>query len=97
MAQDDKSEVVGFSYGYTSLPGQYYNGLLEKEFSSTEQTKWLTDCFELVKLAVHPSYRKQGLGKMLITELLEGVGNKTALLTIQVNNNSARSLYESLN
>ncbi|SDJ33593.1 GNAT family N-acetyltransferase [Natribacillus halophilus] len=97
VAQNDKGEVVGFSYGYISLPGQYYNGLLDREFSSEEKIKWLTDCFEFVELAVLPSYRKQGIGSQLITELLEGVENKTALLTTQVNNNSARNLYKSLN
>ncbi|WP_440897096.1 GNAT family N-acetyltransferase [Amphibacillus sp. Q70] len=97
VAQNEKSEIVGFSYGYTSLPGQYYNGLLKREFSSKEQTKWLTDCFELVELAVHPSYRRQSIGRILMTELLKDVEYKTALLTTQINNNSARRLYESLN
>ncbi|MCG7344851.1 GNAT family N-acetyltransferase [Sporosarcina sp. ACRSL] len=89
-------KVIGFAYGYTSLPGQFYHKLLAKEFNSEEYHKWLQDCFEFVELAVHPSYRKQGLGKMLITKLLKGVDNKTAILTTQVGNHSARSLYESL-
>ncbi|MEH7383771.1 GNAT family N-acetyltransferase [Bacillus sp. JJ1533] len=94
LSKEDK--VIGFSYGYTSLPGQFYHELLAKEFNSEEYHNWLQDCFEFVELAVHPSYRKQGLGKMLITKLLEDVDNKTTILTTQIDNYSARSLYESL-
>ncbi|MGE6256924.1 GNAT family N-acetyltransferase [Heyndrickxia sporothermodurans] len=67
------------------MPGQYYNNLLEKDFHLEEKHKWLNHCFEFVEVAIHPSYRKQGLGK------------NTAILTTQVNNIAARSLYESLN
>ena len=94
LSREDR--VIGFSYGYTSLPGQFYHELLAKEFTSEEYQKWLQDCFEFVELAVHPSYRKQGLGKMLITKLLEDVDNRTTILTTQIDNKSARSLYESL-
>lgn len=92
----EEDRAIGFSYGYTSLPGQFYHELLAKEFTSEEYQEWLQDCFEFVELAVHPLYRKQGLGKMLITKLVEGVDNSTTILTTQINNNSARSLYESL-
>lgn len=96
VIQSKEDRVIGFSYGYTSMPGQFYHELLAKEFNSEEYYDWLQDCFEFVELAVHPSYRKQGLGKMLISKLLEGVDNSTTVLTTQINNNSARSLYESL-
>ena len=92
----NKDKVIGFSYGYTSLPGQFYHEILAKEFNSEEYHQCLQDCFEIVELAVQPSYRKKGLGTMLITKLLEAVDNKTAILTPQINNISARSLYESL-
>ncbi|MBZ9536266.1 GNAT family N-acetyltransferase [Cytobacillus oceanisediminis] len=65
----DEDKAIGFSYGYTSLPGQFYHELLAKEFNSEEYHNWLQDCFEVVELAVHPSYRKQGFGKMLIEKL----------------------------
>jgi ribosomal protein S18 acetylase RimI-like enzyme len=94
LSGEDK--LIGFSYGYTSLPGQFYHELLAKEFNSEDYRIWLQDCFEFVELAVHPTYRKQGFGKMLITKLLESVNHKTTILTTQSDNNSARSLYESL-
>ena len=94
MTEEDR--VIGFAYGYTSLPGQFYHELLAKELNEKEYKLWLQDCFEFVELAVHPSYRKKGYGKMLITKLLEDVDNKTTILTTQMDNTSARSLYESL-
>lgn len=94
--KNEEENVVGFIYGYTSLPGQYYNTLLKKELTAEEQNVWLSDCFELVELAVHPDYRKQGFGRVLVKQLLECVENRTALLTTQVNNDSARNLYTKL-
>ncbi|SET54376.1 Ribosomal protein S18 acetylase RimI [Salinibacillus kushneri] len=89
-------EIAGFAYGYTSLPGQYYNGLLAKELDSIERKKWLGDCFEFVELAVDSNYRKQGFGRLLVRNLLEGLVHKTAILTTQVHNHSARHFYEGL-
>ncbi|MFC4408869.1 GNAT family N-acetyltransferase [Chungangia koreensis] len=88
--------LKGFAYGYTSLPGQYYHGLLAKELAPNEYEHWLTDCFEVVELAVDPDFRRQGHAKTLMTELLDEVERKTAILTTQTDNHSARSLYESM-
>ena len=93
---NDEDKIIGFSYGYTSLPGQFYHELLAKEFNAEEYQYWLQDCFEIVELAIHSSYRKQGLGKMLMEKLLEDIDNKTAILTTQMENKAACSLYESL-
>ncbi|HAM80257.1 MAG TPA: N-acetyltransferase [Ornithinibacillus sp.] len=92
----DHKELLGFSYGYSSLPDQFYHNLLASELSSLEYEKWLKDCFELVELAVYPSYRGQGYGKQLITNLLADIQHKTSILTTQIENKSARSLYHSL-
>ncbi|MFT4414579.1 N-acetyltransferase family protein [Fredinandcohnia humi] len=93
---NDIQQIIGFTYGYTSLPGQYYRGLLEKELNEEDTNTWLDNCFEFVELAVHPQFRKMGIGTGLATALLEGLPHKTAILTTQVWNDSARSLYKSL-
>ncbi|MFS0862726.1 GNAT family N-acetyltransferase [Fredinandcohnia sp. 179-A 10B2 NHS] len=96
VAVNKNGDVIGFTYGYTSMEGQYYRGLLEKHLSEEETEKWLTDCFELVELAVHPDYRKKGIGKSLIADLLENATNSTSVLTTQKSNINAQSLYKSL-
>jgi ribosomal protein S18 acetylase RimI-like enzyme len=95
VALSEEGEAVGYSYGYSSLPGQYYHGLLAKEFDEAGRGKWLKDSFEFVELAVHHSFRNQGLAKKLVNRLLEDVNHRKAVLTTQLNNNSARGLYES--
>lgn len=92
----EEEGILGFCYGYSSHAGQYYHDLLSKELTTEEYKEWLHNCFEIVELVVHPFYRHQGYGKMLINELLKEVKNKTAVLTTQVNNVPARNLYKGL-
>ncbi len=96
IAVDEGGNMIGFSYGYLSRPGQYYYSLLEKALTEKQRDIWLSHCFELVELAVHPEFRKQGIGKQLLNELLEEVSTNTALLTTQVTNLPARTLYDQL-
>ncbi|WP_079510050.1 GNAT family N-acetyltransferase [Mesobacillus jeotgali] len=96
VAISDQGEVAGYSYGYSSQPGQYYHGLLSQALNQEEYQIWLADCFEFVELGVHPAFRNQGLAKQLVYRLLEGAVHKTAVLTTQLDNDSARGLYETL-
>ncbi|MBY0599289.1 GNAT family N-acetyltransferase [Bacillus bingmayongensis] len=96
VAISDAKEIIGFAYGYQSLEGQYYNHVLREALSSEQANQWLQDCFEFVELAVHSNYRKNGLGTVLHNHLLDGIFNKTSVLTTQVSNHNARSLYEKL-
>ncbi|MFJ8453805.1 GNAT family N-acetyltransferase [Bacillus paramycoides] len=96
VAINDENEVIGFTYGYRSLEGQYYNQLMREALNSEQVERWLEDCFEFVELAVHSEYRNQGLGTTLHNGLLEEIQHKTSVLTTQMNNEKARSLYAKL-
>lgn len=96
VTQSDSGEVLGFIYGYQSLPGQFYHGILSQAVSSDDYKKWLSNCFEIVELVVDPSYRRQGIGKNLLERLLENKRMKTAVLTTQVENIPAKALYQSI-
>ncbi|MED2792613.1 GNAT family N-acetyltransferase [Bacillus wiedmannii] len=96
VAINDENEVIGFTYGYRSLEGQYYNQLMREVLNREQVDQWLEDCFEFVELAVDPQYQNEGLGTRLHNELLEGISNRTSVLTTQINNEKARSLYERL-
>ncbi|WP_186578930.1 GNAT family N-acetyltransferase [Aquibacillus kalidii] len=93
IAKTSHDEIIGFVYGYISLPGQYYRELLVKNISKHETLQWFDNCFELVELAVHPTYRKRGIGKQLLDHLFSQVTNQTAILTTQMKNIPARNLY----
>ena len=49
--------------------------------------------FEFVELAVRPDLRRRGLGARLHDELLEPHSGRPAVLSTQVSNSAARSLY----
>lgn len=89
-------DIICFSYGYTSLDGQYYRNLLKQALLPDQIQLWLDDCFEYVELAVQPNFRLKGLGTILHNNLLSNIKNKTSVLTTQVNNSVARLLYKKL-
>lgn len=96
VAQSGKGEIIGFVYGYQSLPGQFYHGVLSQAVSADAYEKWLSDCFEIVELVVNPAYRRQGNGKKLLERLLKNKPMKTGVLTTQVENIPAKKLYQSM-
>ncbi|MFD1514648.1 GNAT family N-acetyltransferase [Halomarina rubra] len=86
--------VVGYVYGYTSEPGQYYHEALRAVLPPSTYARWLDDCFELVELGVAPEARGRGLGGRLHDCLLQGLPHATSVLTTGVDNEAARELYE---
>ncbi|CAM4291628.1 acetyltransferase [Bacillus manliponensis] len=96
-ALNEEGLLIGFSYGYTSLKGQFYHDLLKIALSEENNQHWLEDCFECVELSVHTDYRGKGLGTILHNILLENAPNKTSILTTQVDNDIARRMYNKLN
>ena len=54
---------------------------------------------DMMNLAVHPDYRRQGLGERLVTELsrqLKASGNEYLTLEVRVSNENAIALYQKL-
>ncbi|WP_261133944.1 GNAT family N-acetyltransferase [Bacillus sp. Marseille-Q3570] len=93
VAVDENDKVHGFVYGYTSLPGQFYNGKLRAKLTDGQIKEWLTDCFEFVELAVDPDHHRKGIGKQLHDAILESVPHQTSVLTTGVNMEAAKCLY----
>lgn len=89
-------KVVGFAYGYTCSPGQFYRTKLEAVMEEGEIKSWLTDCFEFVELAVAPEFRRQGIASTLEKRLLDTAPNETSVLTTGSSNDHAKALYERL-
>ncbi|MFB4158473.1 GNAT family N-acetyltransferase [Geomicrobium sp. JSM 1781026] len=91
-----KDELYGFVYGYTSKPGQYYHERLKSNLPSPVYEQWLSSCFELSELVVHPSARRKGVARYLLEHITTVVRHDTAILTTQEANKKARALYEQL-
>lgn len=92
-ANDDDRNIVGFTYGYTSLPGQFYREKIAEHLSEEDIKTWLFNCFEFVELAVLPSYRRLGIASKLHHALLESVNYNSAVLTTGMENRPAINFY----
>jgi ribosomal protein S18 acetylase RimI-like enzyme len=90
VAHGSDGDLVGFGYGYTSAPGQWWHdrvaGALGEPVAS-----WLPGAFEVVSLAVRGDRQGQGIGGRLLDELVEGV--ERGVLSVWENAPLAVSLY----
>jgi len=89
----DGGRIVGLAYGYSSVPGQWWHDLVAGGLGHEETRRWLSDCFELVELAVLPSFQGRRLGSRLHDSLLAGVSHRTAALSTRQEETRARRLY----
>lgn len=94
-ATDPVGNLLGFSYGYRSLPGQFYREKLEKKVTQEQAGHWLKDCFEFVELAVDPSHKRMGVGSSLHDKTIIEVLNATSVLTTSIGNTPSLTLYKS--
>ncbi len=92
-AFDGHGEVIGFIYGYVSLPGQFYHNQLKKALDPEAADEWLTNSFELVELAVDKKFRRRGVGSHLHDALLGRLPCEKAILTVGKGNETARRFY----
>lgn len=90
--EDDR--VVGYAYGYTTRPGQYYHEALRAVLPSPVYVRWFDDCFEFVELGVVEEARGRGVGGRLHDALVEGLTHARSVLTTGIDNEVARRFYE---
>jgi ribosomal protein S18 acetylase RimI-like enzyme len=88
-------QLVGFAYGYTTAPGQWWHDLVRRALSREAAQEWLTDAFELSELHVQPEYHGRGVGRRLLTALAGGVPNSSMLLSTPDADTRAFRLYRS--
>jgi ribosomal protein S18 acetylase RimI-like enzyme len=93
VAKEQEHGVVGFGYGYTSKPGQWWRDVVEEGLGRENAKKWLSDAFEFVELAVLPTMQGQGIGGRIHDELLRGLPNQTAVLSTYQAESPALKLY----
>jgi len=88
--------LVGFGYGYTTLPGQWWHDLVRKALTPDLARAWLRDAFELSELHVLPPFQGRGLGRRLLTELSAGIPHAAMLLSTPDADTRAFRMYRSL-
>jgi ribosomal protein S18 acetylase RimI-like enzyme len=86
--------VVGFAYGYTSQPGQWWHDQVARALAPRLAREYLDGAFELVELAVAPARQGQRLGSRLHDELLASLPHPTAVLSTMQAETVALRLYQ---
>lgn len=92
-ASADSGSIVGFVYGYTGGPGEYWHDVVAPALDPATAAAWLAGGFEVVTLAVAPAHRGRGLGAALLAAILDGLPNPTALLSTLRQQTPALNLY----
>jgi ribosomal protein S18 acetylase RimI-like enzyme len=88
-------DLVGFGYGYHGRAGEWWHDIVAKALGRAAAKEWLTDPFELAELHLLPSHHGAGIGRTMLTTLLDGVTAQTVVLSTHDQESPARSLYRS--
>jgi GNAT superfamily N-acetyltransferase len=80
-ALDAEGRLLGFGYGYTSEPGQWWHDQVKAAIAPDRRHGWLADCFEVVELHVRPEVQGHGLGAAQLRSLLGMTTASTTLLS----------------
>lgn len=85
--------LLGFVYGYTSAPGQWYHDTVRGALGPALAAHWLTDTFEFTEFAVLPEAQGRGIGGRLHDLLLADLPHRTAILSTYEGDTAAARLY----
>jgi len=93
-ATPDGEELVGFGYGYTGEPGQWWTDQVTRILAADTAHTWLGGHFELVSLAVLETQRGRGVGRGLLEYLTAQLPHDRWLLMTSADaQDPARRLY----
>ncbi len=88
--------LVGFGYGYTTAPGQWWHDLVRRAVSREVADDWLRAAFELSELHVRPRDQGAGIGRRVLTALAGDLPHRAVLLSTPDTDSRAFHLYRSL-
>jgi ribosomal protein S18 acetylase RimI-like enzyme len=92
----DDDTLVGFGYGYTTLPGQWWHDLVRRALTDEQANDWLGNAFELSELHVLPEFQGSGTGRILLGELAGSLPHGVMLLSTPDVDTRAFRLYRHL-
>ena len=95
-AVDEDGALIGFGYGYTTSPGQWWHDLVRKAMAPDTAADWLAASFELSELHVLPERQGNGLGRLLLMALADGIPHRAMLLSTPDFDTRAFRLYRHL-
>ena len=90
----DGDGLVGFGYGYTGEPGQWWTDRARTALAPAVGRAWLGGHFELVSLGVLDRARRAGVGRSLMRALVRDLPHdRLLLMTTDDPADAARRLY----
>jgi ribosomal protein S18 acetylase RimI-like enzyme len=88
-------ELAGFGYGYRGRAGEWWHDVVAKSLGRSKARRWLDDAFEVAEIHVHPDQQGAGLGRRILTELLDRSDGRTVVLSTHDRKSPARAMYRS--
>jgi ribosomal protein S18 acetylase RimI-like enzyme len=92
VAEDGDGKLVGFGYGYTTVPGQWWHDLVRRAISPDDQG-WLSNAFELSEMHVLPAAQGAGIGRRILEALNSDIPHDAMVLSTPDNDTRAFRLY----
>lgn len=89
-------QLVGFGYGYRGRSGDWWHDVVAGALGRDRAREWLSDSFELAELHVHPDHHGRGIGRRILTTVLEHAVGGTVVLSTHDWESPARRLYRSV-
>ena len=87
-------DLVGFVYGYTGAPGQWWYDRVARALDREGRTQWLDPGhFEFTELAVRSDYQGRGVGSALHDAVLGGLPHTRAMLSALADNRPVVEFY----
>ena len=87
-------ELLGFVYGYTGAPGQWWFDRVARALDRDARGRWLDPGhFEFTELAVRPAHQGRGIGSLLHDRVLDDLPHARALLSALADNVPVVSFY----
>lgn len=88
--------LVGFGYGYTTAPGQWWHDLVRRALVREDTQGWLDNAFELSELHVLSDYQGDHIGRRLLLSLAADLPHDAMLLSTPDADTRAFRLYRDL-
>jgi ribosomal protein S18 acetylase RimI-like enzyme len=94
-ADSTRRTLLGFGYGYSGIPGQWWHDIVATALGPQGTTRWLRDSFELAELHVLPAHQGRGYGGQLLADVISRVPSAHVVLSTPDVESTARALYRS--
>ena len=93
IEKPENGAIEGFLYGYRGTPGTWWYDRVCAQLSPEVRSRWFSEAFEVVAMAVVPEAGGRGLGTQMLRGLAARVPNLTLVLTTYRDENPAVRLY----